>query len=181
VAHGRRTFTLVALVTLSVSLSHRRFQGSARATPSVGESLPLTFLTTPVLHLAFVGEPYEAVLRAEGRSGVYRWTVTSGGLPRGLRLDPSTAKISGKTEQAGKFSFTITVADSSGGTESKAFQLEVFDVPFDKYGGFASKLSPKGASDYFRVERLGSRFLAYRSRGGGYLRRWQDPEGGVAA
>jgi Putative Ig domain len=157
----RAVLSLVAVVVLSATynpLSHQRFQGSAFRTRTT-DAPPPTLLTTPVLHVAFVDEPYEAVLRAEGGRGNYRWALSSGHLPDGLKLDPNKGRISGRARQAGNFSFTVTAGDSAGTAVSRAFQLEVSDLAFDKYGGFAKKPSPKGASGFFRVEQFGHRWM----------------------
>lgn len=55
---------------------------------------------------------YHQGLQASGGSGVYVWSVSTGRLPPGLRLDPATGVIRGRPKRRGTWNFTITVADS---------------------------------------------------------------------
>lgn len=52
-------------------------------------------ITTASLPNYTVGVPYSQQLVAEGGSGHYSWSITSGTLPEGLALDPDTGIISG--------------------------------------------------------------------------------------
>ena len=53
---------------------------------------------------------YGATLHAGGGIPPYRWSVTSGRLPTGLRLRPSGV-FAGKPRTRGTFSFTVKVVD----------------------------------------------------------------------
>jgi hypothetical protein len=64
---------------------------------------------------AQVGVPYSSALVASGGVPPYTFSIISGSLPPGLSLNPSTGAISGTPTQAGTFSFTAQVKDSSGG------------------------------------------------------------------
>jgi hypothetical protein len=56
----------------------------------------------------------------------YRWRIIDGVLPEGLwRISPLTGVIWGKPTIAGKFAFTIEVADSAGKTTTRAFSIRV--------------------------------------------------------
>jgi hypothetical protein len=59
-------------------------------------------------------ETYSAnELSVEGGTAPFTWSVESGTLPPGLSLSPSDASITGTPTQAGTFTFTPLVADSS--------------------------------------------------------------------
>lgn len=63
-------------------------------------------------------QPYTATLTGNNGTTPYTWSVIAGSLPPGLTLTPSpspslTAVISGTPTQAGTFSFTVMLTDSS--------------------------------------------------------------------
>ena len=61
-----------------------------------------------------VGVPYSSLLMASGGVPPYTYSIASGSLPSGLTLNPATGAITGTPTQAGTFSFTGQVVDSSG-------------------------------------------------------------------
>lgn len=58
------------------------------------------------------GRVYSQALSATGGSGNYVWSVSSGELPHGLRLDPATGQIWGKGVAKGTWNFMITAQDT---------------------------------------------------------------------
>jgi hypothetical protein len=84
-------------------------------------------ITTTSLPGGRVSAPYSATLRASGGVGPYTWRITSGALPAGLALDPSTGTISGTPTKVANFSFTVAVSDSSSpaGTATKALTIKI--------------------------------------------------------
>jgi len=56
--------------------------------------------------LANVGKPFERTLSTWGGFGE-SWSIASGALPHGLRLDTSTGIVSGIPESSGRFTFKI--------------------------------------------------------------------------
>ncbi len=89
---------------------------------SFADDIPPT-ITTEALDMAVTGAEYSATLTASSNTAV-TWTYT-GRLPTGLTLD-SSGVISGKPEKAGKFTFNVTAANTSGKT-SKRFTIQVVD------------------------------------------------------
>lgn len=55
---------------------------------------------------------YAATLTAAGGNPPYKWSVSAGALPPGLKLDKGTGVISGRASATGVFSFTIRVVDT---------------------------------------------------------------------
>ncbi len=82
-------------------------------------------ITTTALSAGQLQISYQQTLQAAGGITPYTWSITTGSLPPGLTLASSTGQISGKPTQAGTFSFTVQVADSSRLTASKAFSLSI--------------------------------------------------------
>lgn len=80
---------------------------------------------TPSLPDAVFRRYYDQTLQASGGSGSYVWSVSSGSLPPGLRLDPVTGIIRGRARLKGTWNFTLTVQDSqnASATASRAFTV----------------------------------------------------------
>ncbi len=86
-------------------------------------------MTTASLGLGVTTVAYSETLAATGGTGAYTWSVSSGALPAGLTLNPSTGAITGTPTATGTANFTVQVADSLGITGSKALSIEVVDHP----------------------------------------------------
>ena len=71
-------------------------------------------ITTTALPAATVGQPYSATLQSLGGSSPYVWAVTSGALPTGLTLDPTTGTVAGTPAAIGTSAFAVRV--TAGGT-----------------------------------------------------------------
>lgn len=87
---------------------------------------PSYFTPTPVateLKGGILGNSYSETISAQGGTAPYTFSVTSGALPTGTTLAPSTGIISGTLTATGTFSFTITVTDVNGNTGSRGFQV----------------------------------------------------------
>jgi hypothetical protein len=89
--------------------------------PPATASAPLSIIITPAVLLGItttslpsgnVGNAYSATLTAIGGVYPYTWSITSGTLPTGLHLDPSTGVISGMPTTVGTSNFTVKIADS---------------------------------------------------------------------
>jgi hypothetical protein len=86
---------------------------------------PVVVLTTslpPASCCYYIG--YSATLSAYGGTTPYTWSMTSGSLPAGLSLSPSTGVISGQptADSGSPYSLTVKVTDSSS-TAKTATQL----------------------------------------------------------
>jgi 6-phosphogluconolactonase (cycloisomerase 2 family) len=73
--------------------------------------LPTLTIKTTSLPPGRVRTQYSATLQASGGTPPYGWTIISGALPDGLRLDPHTGMISGTPTEPGIDTFTVQVVD----------------------------------------------------------------------
>ncbi|MGZ4356809.1 MAG: putative Ig domain-containing protein [Gaiellaceae bacterium] len=69
-----------------------------------------------------VGNSYRTNVTVTGGKGPV-WTMPSGKLPTGLKLNSATGVISGKPKRAGSFRFSVSVKDSLGATVSIRYVL----------------------------------------------------------
>jgi hypothetical protein len=77
---------------------------------NVGATSPAIEFAPPP---ATVGEPYEYTPSVSGGVEPYNWSVSSGELPAGLTLDPSTGTIQGTPTEAGSKVVGLELSDSS--------------------------------------------------------------------
>jgi hypothetical protein len=82
-------------------------------------------ITTTSLAAATAGSAYTAQLAATGGSGGYTWSVTSGALPAGLRLDAATGAIKGTPTVVRRATFTVTVADHESPAQTASAELSI--------------------------------------------------------
>ncbi|HEY4356473.1 MAG TPA: putative Ig domain-containing protein [Acidobacteriaceae bacterium] len=82
-------------------------------------------ITTTSLPDGKVATAYTATIAATSGTTPYTFTITSGGLPPGLTIAPSTGAITGTPTTAGLSNFVVTVTDKNGGTANKALSINV--------------------------------------------------------
>jgi parvulin-like peptidyl-prolyl isomerase len=85
--------------------------------------LPVS-VTTSSLPDAQVGINYSAILGVFGEANTYTWSIISGSLPDGLKLDENTGIIYGTPTAYGTYDFTIQVDDGIG-KATKTLSLSV--------------------------------------------------------
>jgi hypothetical protein len=90
--------------------------------PSAELSLEVTTTTLPG---GTVGHAYAAELAAIGGTRPYSWSLSSGSLPAGLSLTPSTGAISGTPTAEGSSSFTVQATDANLATATEELSITV--------------------------------------------------------
>src|SRR5206468_2468795 len=87
-------------------------------------------LTPPTLPKGTLGTAYSipALTATGGAGGPYNFTLTSGALPIGLRLDPSGA-LTGTPAEDEMFGFTVQAQDHGGLTGSQNYTLTIDPAP----------------------------------------------------
>jgi hypothetical protein len=80
-------------------------------------------LTPSPLPEGDVDTPYTVLIRTSGGTDPLSFVISSGSLPAGLSLNPTTGRISGTPTEYGKFAFTIQATEYSGETASRAYVL----------------------------------------------------------
>lgn len=68
-------------------------------------------ITSAAPEKAFLKQPYEFQLAAQGGVPPYHWDISGGVLPRGMRLS-ADGLISGAAQETGDFQVRVTVSDS---------------------------------------------------------------------
>jgi len=105
------------------------------------QTQPLT-ITTEALPDGIVGTQYSATLSASGGIPPYTWSISSGSLPNGLILSPSTGAISGTPIEQGTYNFTVQVQDADSNTAAKNLSITI--NPSDTTPPVRSNGSPTG-------------------------------------
>ncbi|XQA69621.1 putative Ig domain-containing protein [Xanthomonas sacchari] len=80
---------------------------------------PTLTLSPPALPAGTAGSAYSQALSATGGTAPYSYSLATGALPAGLSLSAAGA-LSGTPTQAGSFTFTATVTDSTAGVPGQA-------------------------------------------------------------
>ena len=98
---------------------------STNFTITINPSGPLAIRTTGLMD-GTLDTPYQAQLVATGGAPPLVWTVTAGGLPSGLALNPTTGVIAGApTSAPGTYPFTVEVADTSTPPQTATQNLSI--------------------------------------------------------
>jgi hypothetical protein len=120
-----------------------------------GNPQPLQ-ITTGSLPAGAVGVSYQAVLAAANGVPSYTWSLMGGQLPTGLGFQASTGKISGMPSQAGAFTFSVQVKDSSGHTASGTLSANIAPASAPLISSVSPKSGPTSGGTLVSVS--GSNF-----------------------
>jgi len=100
--------------------------GAVTRAASVARSGAATPITLSAgLTSGWVGVPYTGFLWGSGGTGPFTWSVTTGSLPAGLSLDPSTGIISGTPTGAGTTTFTVKATDSGSPAQTASETVSI--------------------------------------------------------
>jgi hypothetical protein len=118
-AAGTFTFTITATDATGCS-------GSRLYTITIASTgCPAITLSPMTLPAATAQIGYSQSVTASGGTAPYAYTVSSGALPVGLTLNPTTGLISGTPLQSGLFNFTIRATDTNGCLGAQPYTLSV--------------------------------------------------------
>lgn len=82
-------------------------------------------ISTASLPNGLVGQLYQQQIVKNGGTGPFSWLVTSGTLPPGMQLDPTTGLLSGTPGSQNKSTFTISLTDSTGSVAQQQLTLSM--------------------------------------------------------
>jgi hypothetical protein len=83
------------------------------------------FFITRSMSEGMLGFSYSQSIQITGGTSPYTWSITSGALPNGLLLNPSTGVISGTPTTPGTFSFTVQVKDATPQTTAINLSIKI--------------------------------------------------------
>ena len=101
-------------------------QQAAVSTPTLTvKPVAVSIASTSPLANASLNQPYSVTIQLNNGAGPFQWSITSGTLPAGIDLDPSTGTISGTPTQSGVSEFTLHVADLGSPPDSATQQFSL--------------------------------------------------------
>jgi hypothetical protein len=97
------------------------------SSPLGAETAPANFftITTGSLPDGRLNTSYSATISTTGGVAPYAWSVASGSLPPGLRLDGPTGAILGTPTALGAFTFTVQVSDANATPATKELSITI--------------------------------------------------------
>lgn len=100
-------------------------EGRTAVFPAVFRVAPRLSISTAALRSGTVGRAYRARLAATGGLVPRRWTVVTGPLPRGIRLDRARGLLSGKPTRAGRYRVTFEASDKFGAKSTRSLVIAI--------------------------------------------------------
>ena len=118
---------------------------------TVISTLKPLYFNTSALEPNEVGAPYNRAIGASGGSGNYNWSISSGALPDGLKLDQTTGVISGRATKEGIFGFTINLEDGQGNSRNQSLNQQIFPAPTISPNKLDWEKEGVVGQDFFRI------------------------------
>ncbi|MGD0538974.1 MAG: putative Ig domain-containing protein [Verrucomicrobiota bacterium] len=128
-------------------------------------------IATTSLPDAFVGQAYYQTLVVTNASQPLSWSLASGALPAGLRLDSPVGSISGTPTDASLASFTLQVTDARGSNTTSALSINVLPAQVQAPWLDLPALLPGGV---FSVRATGVAGQSYTLQSASSLTNWTD-------
>ena len=108
---------------------------------------PSLSILQPDTSTLYRNTPGEVFLKGVGGTGAYRWSISAGAPPPGMKIDRNTGVIGGWPSKAGSFSFTVSlVAGQSNAT--RRLVLTVLQTRYDHNPAVSRFRGGKFASVY---------------------------------
>ncbi len=111
----------IGVAALLLSLSWLSACSGFSSAGSSGNSIQVSGNLSP----AEVGVLYNGTITVSGGKAPYAFSLSSGSLPSGLALTPSTGTVSGTPAKTGVSNFTVQATDSTGMQGAGSFQITV--------------------------------------------------------
>jgi hypothetical protein len=111
ISEGVVSFTAVGSCVVDANQSGNADFAAAPIARQTVTVVPLA-ITTTSLPGGAANTTYSASLAAIGGNLPYTWKISSGTLPKGIKLSKKTGVISGKTKAVGTLYFTVEVLDT---------------------------------------------------------------------
>jgi hypothetical protein len=158
---GRPTTSGTNTFTASVSDS---------SSPNKSATQPLTVSVEPsqleirsaTQFSAIVGHSFSDDLSARGGTPAYAWSITSGSLPAGLSLNPTTGLISGTLTASGTSNFVATVSDSGNPSQNKSAAMKFVVAPLPLKITSSALAPAAGGKHYSQALQATGGALAYK-------------------
>jgi hypothetical protein len=125
---------------------------SDAGTPAQAKSVSLSIVIAPsaltintsALPSGTQSSSYSSALQASGGTTPYTWSITSGALPAGLSLAPTTGIISGTPTASGNFTIGATVKDAGSPSQATTATVTLSVVAAGTPLAISSTTLPKG-------------------------------------
>ncbi|MGJ5816095.1 beta strand repeat-containing protein [Paludibaculum fermentans] len=103
----------------------------------------VSITTTSPLPDGSVGSSYFLTFGANGGTGPYSWSVTSGALPNGLSLS-NTGALTGVPTLQGQYQFVVKLVDGTGLSASSPFTITISSATTQPRAGVIAQLASGG-------------------------------------
>ena len=130
-------FTVTSSTSLNISSMPAHATGAVLVSVvslGIASAGAYTYNPSPTLQFSAppggeVGVGYSDQLTVTGGTSPFTWSVSSGTLPAGVTLAPSTGLLSGTPTAAGSYTFTVEVTDAGGLTATESVSMTIIAGP----------------------------------------------------
>ena len=137
---GKITGSVTKAGTFSFTIKAKDSNGAA-ASKKFTLKVTQTTVSGTIPATGTVGSSYTGTPKATKGLSPYVWSVSSGKLPTGLKLNTSTGAITGTLKKAGTFTFTLKAKDVNGAAGTKKYTVKVIAATSTQ------SVEPEGTND----------------------------------